>query len=81
VWETRLKNLGIMNLLEIPHFGCSLEINSYVKLLLSYIHGGTLWLDPPISIDIALIVWITWPSKSRENLTTLFKNKEGRALS
>jgi hypothetical protein len=28
-----------------------MEINACVKVLLSCVHGGTLWLDPPVSID------------------------------
>jgi hypothetical protein len=42
VWEIGLKKSGILNLLEVPHFRCSLRINDCVKLLLSCIHGGTL---------------------------------------
>jgi hypothetical protein len=53
---TRFENSWILYLLEIPHFGRSLEINARVKLLLSFIHGGTLWLAPLISIDTELIV-------------------------
>jgi hypothetical protein len=41
MWATRLEKSGILNLLEIPHFGCSLEINACVKLLLNCVHGGT----------------------------------------
>jgi hypothetical protein len=39
-WVVGLEKSGILNLLEIPHFGRSLEINACVKLLLSCIHGG-----------------------------------------
>ena len=70
-----LYNTGIMNLLEIPHFSCSLEINACVKIILSYIDGGMLWLDPPVSIYTQLIVWITGFPKAGEDLTTLFTNK------
>jgi hypothetical protein len=77
MWETGLEKSGILNLLEVPHFGHSLEINACVKLLLSCVHGGTLWLDPPVSIDTALIARITGLPKSGEDLTILF-NKQGR---
>lgn len=50
-WATGLEKLGILNLLEISHFGRSTEINVCVKLLLSYIHGGYLWLDMVVSVD------------------------------
>jgi hypothetical protein len=68
VWETRLEKLGILNLMEIPHFRHSLEINACVKLLLSCIHGGTLWLDPPVSIDTALIVHGSQGSQNPERI-------------
>jgi hypothetical protein len=53
------------------------------KMLLSCIHGGTLWLDPPVSIDTQLVVaWITGFPKAGEDPTTLFTNKVGeKALS
>jgi hypothetical protein len=44
-WATRLEKSGILNLLENPHFGRSLEINSCVKMILSCVHGRMLWLD------------------------------------
>jgi hypothetical protein len=58
-WEMRLDKACILNLLEILHFRKSLEINACVKVLLICVHGGTLWIDPPILIDIALIPCIT----------------------
>ena len=42
----------------MPHFGQSAEINNYVKKLLVFFHGGYLWLDNPISVDIELIATI-----------------------
>jgi hypothetical protein len=76
-WVTRLERLGILNLLEIFHFGQSLEINACVKMLLSCIHRGTLWIEPPVSIDKKLIAWIKIFSKVGEDLKTLFTNKAG----
>jgi len=64
VWEIGLDKEGILNLMEIPHFECSLEINYCVNLLLNCIHGGILWIDPLVSIDIALIACIIGLSKS-----------------
>jgi hypothetical protein len=81
VWETRLEKLGILNLMEIPHFRCSLEINACVKLLLNCIHGGTLWLDPQCQLILALIAWITGLPKYREDPTILFNKAGERALS
>jgi hypothetical protein len=55
MWVIGVEKSGILNLLEVPHFGRSLEINAYVKLLFNYVHGGTLWLDPLVLIDTTLI--------------------------
>jgi hypothetical protein len=48
-----------MNLLEIPHFGRGKDVNACVKKLLERVHGGFLWMDRPIPIDVDLIVKIT----------------------
>jgi hypothetical protein len=69
-------------LLEIPHFGRSLEIDNCVKLLFGCVHGENLWLNPPISIKMQLISWIMGLSTAGEDLKTLFTNKDGeKALS
>jgi hypothetical protein len=39
-WILGLYNTGIMNLLDIPHFGCGKHINDCVKKLLARVHGG-----------------------------------------
>jgi hypothetical protein len=70
-----LEKEGILNLLEISHFGWSMEINACVKVLLSCVHGGTLWLDPPVSM-ILLIACITGFPKARRGPGLLF-NKMG----
>jgi hypothetical protein len=44
-WATGLDKSRIMNLLEIPHFGRSVNINTCVNMLLSCVHGGYLWLE------------------------------------
>jgi hypothetical protein len=59
--------------MEISHFGHSLEINARVKLLLSCVHGGTLWLVPLVSIDTELIAWIIGLAKVGEDPTTFFR--------
>jgi hypothetical protein len=58
-WITGLYNTCIMNLLEIPHFGRGKDVNNCVKQLLAVMHGGILWLDRPVSIDVELIAKIT----------------------
>jgi hypothetical protein len=59
IWATGLQKEGILNLFDIPHFGRSQEINACVKMLLSCVHGGYMWLDRPVSIDTDLIMHIT----------------------
>jgi hypothetical protein len=54
-----LENTGILNFLEIPHFGLGKDVKNYVKKLLAALHGRFLWLEEPISIDVDLIAFIT----------------------
>jgi hypothetical protein len=35
------------------------DVNNCVKKLLALLHGGILWLDKPVSIDVDLIATIT----------------------
>jgi hypothetical protein len=71
----RLEKSGILNLLQILHFGRSNEINTCVKMLLSCIHGGYLWLDRPMSIDTELIAWIIGFPMTGEDPSILFTDK------
>jgi hypothetical protein len=52
-----------------------------VKVLLGCIHGGTLWHDPLVSIDTAMIARIKWLPKANNDLKLLFKKVGERALS
>ena len=61
--------MGILGLLEIPHFGKGQYANNYVKQLMAITHGGDIWLDNLISIDVEIIVhtaemssWGTYPA-------------------
>jgi hypothetical protein len=54
-----LYNTHIMNLLEIPHFGRGKDANAYMKQLLALVHGGVLWMEKLILIDVDLIIEIT----------------------
>jgi hypothetical protein len=53
-----LVNTGILNLLEIPHFGRGNDFKNYVKQLLVVLHGGFLWMGRPMPIDVELIYFI-----------------------
>lgn len=74
-WDIGLELLGITQLLDVPHFGCSMYITNYVKTLLSVVHGGYLWLKPPVSIDAELIHIITGIPMVGEDPSLLFADK------
>ena len=57
-WDRGLYQYGILSLLYMPHFGCSIPIKTCVKRLLVFFHGGFLWLGNTISMDVELIVVI-----------------------
>jgi hypothetical protein len=42
----------LMNVMKIPHFGRHRELNACVKILLSCYHGGYLWIDHRITVDL-----------------------------
>jgi hypothetical protein len=58
-WTMNLAQSTILNVMKIPHFGRHQEVNACVKLLLSCYHGGYLWLDRCITVDLTLIHRIT----------------------
>ena len=66
-WAAGVNQEGLMNLLFMPHFGHSLQDNTYVKQLLVYFHRGCLWLDQPYPVDVELISAITGLPKSGED--------------
>ena len=75
-WIASLQSSGLLNLLQIPHFECNIEINVVMKVLLSCMHGGHLWLDHRVDITIDLIHRITSLSKTGANLATHFVGKD-----
>jgi hypothetical protein len=74
-WAVGLANTGILNLVEIPHFGRGKEVNNCVKQLMAVLHGGFLWLEEPISIDVELISFITGLSSMGESPTQYLDDK------
>jgi hypothetical protein len=58
-WATRLDITGILGLLKIPHFGRGQYALACVKQLLAVTHGGDVWLDKPVPINVELIMQIT----------------------
>jgi hypothetical protein len=49
----------LLNVMKILHFGRHQKVNACVKLLLSCYHGGYLWLNYRITVDLTLINQIT----------------------
>jgi hypothetical protein len=66
-WETRLANTGILNLLDIPHFGKGHVVKNHVKKLMAVTHGGYLLMEDPISIDVEIIAFIIGVPSRGEN--------------
>jgi hypothetical protein len=62
-WIEKLPPPGLLNLLRIPHFACSPKLNAVVKVLLSCIYDGYLWLDRKIDVNVDVIHRITGLSK------------------
>ena len=62
-WIENLTPSGLLNLLHIPHFTRSPELNAVVKVLLSCVHDGYLWLDHKIDVNVDVIHKIIGLSK------------------
>jgi hypothetical protein len=75
VWDRGFQKEGLLNLFNIMHFGWSQEINACVKMILSCVHEGYMWLDKTISIYNNLIVHITSLSSQGKDLTSLVFDK------
>jgi hypothetical protein len=58
-WITAMYNSGIMNLLDIPHFGHGKNVGHCVKQFLAWVHGDNLCMDRPVHIDVVLIAKTT----------------------
>jgi hypothetical protein len=56
-----------MKLLDIPHFGRGKHINGCVKQLLERVHGGILWMNRRVPINVDLIATIIGLPRDGEN--------------
>lgn len=74
-WIENLAPLGLLNLLRIPRFARSPELNAVVKVLLSCVHDGYLWLDHKIDVHVDVIHRITGLSKVGVDLASHFVDK------
>jgi hypothetical protein len=75
-WATGLANTGIINLLDIPHFGRGRNINNYAKKLMVVTHGGYLWVEDLVSIYVELIAFIKGMSSRSESPTHFLDDKK-----
>ena len=64
----------------MSHFGQSTAINTCVKKLLIFFHGGVLWLGNPIPIDIQLISTITCLPSIGTNPSPILKKDQEVAI-
>jgi hypothetical protein len=74
-WILGLYNTGIMNLLDITHFGCSKHINGCVKQLLTRVLGKFLWMDRRVPINVDLIATIIGLPTDGEKLEQYLEDK------
>jgi hypothetical protein len=58
-WIKDIERLMILNVMKIPHFSRHHKVKACVKLLMSCYHGGYLWLDRCVTVDLTLIHLIT----------------------
>jgi hypothetical protein len=58
-WTKEIARSTILIVMKIPHFDRHQEVNMCIKLLLSCYHGGYLWLDRHVTVDLTLIHMIT----------------------
>ena len=70
-----LERSGLLNLLRIPHFGRGAEVNAMVRVLLSHVHGGYLWLGNRVDLNVDLIHHITGLSKIGKDPQTHISGK------
>jgi len=58
-WFIGIYNSGMMNLLDIQHFGHGKNVGLCIKQLLAKVHRDILWMDRSVPIDVDIIAKIT----------------------
>jgi hypothetical protein len=74
-WIKELAQSMILNVMKIPHFGQHQAVYAFFKLLPSCYHGGYMWLDRRVTVDLALIHLITGLSMQRPNPQQFYPGK------
>ena len=67
---------GFINLLFMPHFSHSLQVNTYVKQLLVLFHRGCMWLDKQHSVVAELILAIIGLPNQGDDLAPYLAQKD-----
>ena len=75
-WVQVLDKSELLGLINMPHFGQLNEANACVKQLLECFHGGTLWLDTPITLTVDFIFEIAGLSKDGPDPSQYFKGQD-----
>jgi hypothetical protein len=72
--------MGILGLLELPLFGRGQYANSCIKQLMAVTHGGDIWLDNIVLIDVEIITHIigfpSWGMDTMHFIDNKTKEKE-----
>jgi hypothetical protein len=74
-WVAGVAKIRILGLLDLPHFGRGHYANIWVKQVMEVTHGGYLWLEKLISIDVELIAYITGLPSWGEDPTQFLEDK------
>jgi hypothetical protein len=73
---TSLANTSILKLVDITHFSKGKEVNNYIKNFMVVLHGGFLWLEEPVSINVELIAFIIGLLSMGESLAQYLNDKK-----
>jgi hypothetical protein len=80
-WETGLEKTRILGLFDLPHFGRGQYATACFKQLLAVTHGGDIWLDKLVSVDVELIANITGlPSRGMDPMQFLDNKSREKVL-
>jgi hypothetical protein len=80
-WETYLRKMKILGLVDLPHFGRGQHAIACIKQLLSVMHGGDIWLENLESINVEIITNITgFPSRGMDPMHFLDEKSREKAL-
>jgi hypothetical protein len=76
-----LEKTGILGMIYLPHFGRGQYETACVKQLLAVTHGGDIWLDKLIMIDVDIITSIIGlPSQGMDPTHFLYDKYRDKAL-